>query len=201
MKKNKGVIYPVMERIFSSEIQNWTDITLDSMRFFFQQAEKYLDNMQAIYQRLDSKAMNLLTVNTAFLVPIIGLSLFLLQEKLWGLFSFTLVVNICFIISIILCLKITFPGESTCSGDTPRLLMNPLFISGKQKGDTQVLQIMMNQCEAYQDRIDINQRRNEFKANKIRWAIYLTCFAPLMGGLVFFFYLIFFHGFGSSILC
>lgn len=193
-KKNETFeeTYPVMKRIFSSSIQNWESITLNSMQFFFQQAEKFLDNTKSISNSLDSKAMGLLTANTAFLLPLLGGGLFLIQRNIWGLLLFAGVASLCFIISMVLCFLSFSPGDITCSGSAPRYLMDPRFINETQKGDVQVLQIMMDQCEAYQDRIDINHRRNKCKATQIIWAAILTCAAPLLGGLVFFLYFKFF---------
>jgi len=199
MKKNEGEVYPVMKKIFSSEIQNWQNITLDSMQFFFQQAEKYLNNIRDNLQSLDSKATSLLTANTAFLIPLLGVCFFALQKDIWGMFLFTIIASICFIISAIFCFIVIYPNSIACSGSAPRYLMNPLFIKEEQKGNIQVLQIMMNECEAYQDRIDILHSRNKYKVKRIRLAVALTWIAPLLGGLGFIIYL-FSRGSGSLII-
>lgn len=179
--------YPLKEKKWPLQLENWERTSVDLARFYFEQAEKELAFTERAFDSLTSRASTLVGI----LIPsIAALIIYLLgiEKNKFGFQNEVVVAIVAMTIpvgySLIRLCSIFLPSKFRNIGSSPRNLIQQKFIKEEfDTNDLQIINILYSECEAYQDRIDSNDKLNKKLGRRFRWAMYSLATCPLFAVL------------------
>lgn len=171
-------------RIWQTDIQDWTKLTKDIVLFYLTQAESNLKSCLELSDRITTRAFSLLTI----IIPIITLTLgYLLKQIIEGNANYwLLLISItCLIISFV-CLyflvKLIFPRGWMPLGRQPNEIFTSHMVDNDLDQDKKYIAIVMGEIECIQTKIDYNKLQNNkrLKYLKIVLVLISTAFVIVM---------------------
>ncbi len=158
-------------------IANENNVTLEDVKFIFEQAEKRLDDTVKTGASISSKNTGILTVMTGV---IIALSSYVIDK--WVSFSsvdnkiFVSFVAVAYISALIAyMIKNILPSHYHVVGSLPQELFVQQFFEDSLERQKQIIYLYMSETENYQFRITHNESKN-----KNRWICYMTSMIALV---------------------
>ncbi|MGF7072303.1 hypothetical protein [Mucilaginibacter sp. 3215] len=174
---------------FWQEKKEWLNkLTLEDAKFIFEQAEKSynytIETAKGIYERSNG----LLTLVSGVLIGLVAYAIgkwkdtphldSLLFTAIVGIFYF-LIVGLMFV------LQGLTPSEYLLPGTNPKVYFDKAFFHKDIADDERILRFYKVEIINYQERIEQNTKKNNY-----RWNIYVLClraifFSPIVMGIAF----------------
>lgn len=163
--------------MWRTDIKDWQKISIQTAMFYFDLAEKRLDETVETSKNTTDKSDKLLTLNITLLTTILA---YLSNTNIiYSYFNIVLIVMVVFLtgqlyflFSNIFLFKIGTKGE-----EPQHILLND-FIENHE-GDEQYLNLTLQICETYQEKINSNNKINVKRADNLTNAIYLFLGLPI----------------------
>jgi hypothetical protein len=174
---------------FWKEKQDWLNkLTLEDAKFIFEQAEKSfnytIETAKGIYERSNG----LLTLVSGVLIGLVAYAIgkwkdtphldSLLFTAIVGIFYF-LIIGLMFV------LQGLTPSEYLLPGTNPKIYFDKVFFHKGIADDDRILSFYKVEIINYQERIEQNTKKNDY-----RWNIYVLClraifFSPIVMSIAF----------------
>jgi hypothetical protein len=175
--------YLLEEKRWRVDINDWHNTTVGLARFYFEQAEKELSFTERAFDSLTSRASTLVGILIPSIAGIIIYMLGVEKDKLGaddGVVMAVFVMTVPVVASILLLCTIFHPSKFRNVGSSPKSLIQQKFIKSEfGTEDLQVINIIYSECEAYQDRIDANDKLNKKLGYRFKLAIYTLATSPV----------------------
>lgn len=161
--------------------ENWENVTLDSTKYFFHQAEKMLESVISISDSFQTRASKLITV----LVPVLfAISAYVAKNYDNLMYSLPLsVVILALYYALYNCFQILNTHYSFRTGSLPEHIMNPIW--EKISTENQTKAIILNECRNYQLRIKYRIEANDKAGERFRYSIKSIIFSPIAAGAIY----------------
>lgn len=197
MKKSSRTL-PVVKFLNDNDwraiIDNEHNVTINSAKFIFAQAEKRLDDTIKTFDALTTKAIALISFSGVVLSTL--MAYFFVNFDPSGQYDVKLITSfICaFYTASVLVnfINIVLPKVYFPMGSLPQdLYVDKRFTNEMKEYDLDIpeLFLYLSEIEDYNRRIISNIYVNEDRANEFRKSVYLICLMPVIG-LLFYFFLI-----------
>ena len=149
-------------KIWTTDIQDWTKLTKDTVNFCLSQAELSLKSSIETSDRITTRAFSILTI----VIPIVSLSIgylfkqiidhttdkYILIAAIFGLFS-------CFL-SLLFLIRIIFPRDWMSLGGQPKDIFTSNMLDNEFSPELKYVAIVMGEIQAVQYKINFNQSSN-----------------------------------------
>ena len=162
-------------------------VSLEDVKFIFNQAEKRLDDTVKTGESIASKTMSMITVMAGVLIALSGYTI-----SNWKGFLSATDKDLAAIIGSLYILGLFFymltnvlPNNYFVLGSEPDLLMVPQYFDAALPQEMTTIFIYMSEIENYNDRIDKNLEVNARRWRKYRISVVLFLLLPVVLGIVF----------------
>ena len=162
-------------------------VSLEDVKFIFNQAEKRLDDTVKTGESIASKTMSMITVMAGVLIALSGYTI-----SNWKGFLSATDKDLAAIIGSLYILGLFFymltnvlPNNYFVLGSEPDLLMVPQYFDAALPQEMTTIFIYMSEIENYNDRIDKNLEVNAGRWRKYRISVVLFLLLPVVLGIVF----------------
>ncbi|GAA3652768.1 hypothetical protein [Flavivirga jejuensis] len=163
---------------WEANLNNWKHLSTDSIQLMLKQSEECLDETVKTFENVSTKTNQMLTIAISILTVTIGYFVDFdknnIELKIIALF----VVVICSTIIIVL-YKNLFFDKIGVKGSPPKHIIKDKFFNEGIEPKNQYANIVLNECEKYQERIDKNNIVNDQRRKRITIAIKLFFLLPL----------------------
>lgn len=163
--------------MWRADINNWQKITIQTATFYVDLAEKRLDETVETSKNTTDKSDKLLTINITLLTTILAyLSNTNFYDEYFNVvlvfMALFLIIQLYYLYSNIFLFKIGTKGEE------PKHILIDDFIENFER-DEQYLNLTLQICETYQEKINSNNKINVKRADNLTNAIYLFLGLPI----------------------
>lgn len=162
---------------WKADLKNWKHLSLDTLQFMLKQSEECLDETVKTFENVSTKTNQMLTIAISILTIALGYSLDNQERNLELKIIAFLVVTLCSIIIIVL-YKNLFFDKIGAKGSPPKHLIKDKFFDENIEQKNQYANMVLNECEKYQEKIDKNNIVNNQRRKRITKAIKLFLFLP-----------------------
>lgn len=163
--------------MWRTDINDWQKISIQTAMFYVDLAEKRLDETVETSKNASDKGDKLITLNITLLTTI--LAYLSNTQHFYSYFNVTLIIMVIFlIIQLYYLFSNIFLFKIGTKGEEPKHILKNEFIENHE-GDEQYLNLTLQICEVYQEKINSNSRINIKRANNLSKAIYLFIGLPI----------------------
>lgn len=163
--------------MWRAEVNNWQKISTQTATFYVDLAEKKLNETVETSKNATDKGDKLLTINITILTTILAYLSNTNFNKSY--FNFSLVFMVIFLILQLYYLYSNiFLFKIGTKGEEPKHILKDDFIENFE-GDEQYLNLTLQICEVYQEKINSNNKINVKRTNNLTKAIYLFLGLPI----------------------
>lgn len=177
-------------KYFESEITDISTIELESAKLIFNQAEKSLQSHVDSYRSLSEKALKLSTFVVSIMTLFIGLFSYVFKMDAMEMVLKSVYLNslgtVIFLYALA-CLAFILahsPRKLSFLGGSPKDLLLLKFF--EIKGSLQVVNLLFNETENYQNFINFNAKQINIKSWLIIIGLWCFYLAPFVGLVVYF---------------
>lgn len=156
-------------------------VEIETVRFFFAQAEKLLENLLEITDSFQTRAVYMITVIIPALVIVAGYIGTHLEETV-NIIALSVAAT-CLVLSLFNCLKIINIHTSLRAGSAPDKLIDLVWL--EKSGAAQTKAIILNECRDYQSRINRRINDNIQLGKNLKWALRFLIYMPFVTAEVF----------------
>ena len=162
-------------KIWTTDIQDWTKLTKDTVNFCLSQAELSLKSSVETSDRITTRAFSILTI----VIPIVSLSIgylfkqiidhttdkYILIAAIFALFS-------CFL-SLFYLIRIIFPREWMSLGGQPKEIFTSNMLDNEFSSELKYVALVMGEIQAVQTKIDFNKLSNYKRLDYLKAVIWI----------------------------
>ncbi len=163
---------------WEANLKNWKHLSTDTLQFMLKQSEECLDETVKTFENVSTKTNQMLTIAISILTVTLGYFLDYEERNLELKIIAFLVVIICLAIIIVL-YKNLFFDKIGVKGSLPKHLIKDKFFNEDIEQKHQYANIVLNECEKYQEKIDKNNMINNQRRKRTTKAINLFLLLPL----------------------
>jgi hypothetical protein len=161
------------EKKFKADFSSWRNITKETAKFYFDEAEKRLQETIVTSKNISDSTHKIITVLISMFILIFGFitTNILKPPSTDTTINFPLLftsISVCLILirALYLAIQILQPRSIMTTGIMPKKLINPSPIDKHGKTELQFIDILLSACENYQVRIDLNIASNKQRTDK-----------------------------------
>lgn len=167
---------------WSPKLDNCKKLTLEDAKFFFEQAEKYLQDITDSHKSIIEKSNILLALMLTFLSGFVGFNINKVSTEggnddfsiaLWILIGY-LFFGVIYLISNIK------PTQYMALGSQPNKIFVDFFFRPAVSNEERIIRLYVSEIERYQHRIDVNKEINEMKWKVYKKTIYILFGIPIV---------------------
>lgn len=160
------------------KFKEWKEIPLDVIKFYFNQAEKSLDETMKTFESTAKKSQQIL----AICITIITVSLKYLiateaNIEFRGISFFTFLTGV--IIIIQLRKNLFYNTRIGVKGGSPSITINKKLLLKDFSNEEKYINTVLSECIKYQKRIDNNKRVNNSRSIRLRVSLFLFFLLPI----------------------
>ncbi|MBQ0787464.1 MAG: hypothetical protein KBT69_08190 [Oceanihabitans sp.] len=163
---------------WKSDLKNWKKISKDTALFFLKQSEESLEETVNTFENYSNKTNQLLTISISLSTISLGYFFDYGETNLVLKIAALLLTILCFI-TILALHKNLFFDKIGVKGSQPKQIIKDKFFSNNLNSEEEYINIILNECDKYQDRIDLNKIVNGKRKKRIKTATKLLLFIPL----------------------
>ena len=162
-------------------------VSLEDVKFIFNQAEKRLDDTVKTGESIASKTMSMITLMVGVLVALCGFMISDWKNLLSATHKdYAAVIGSLYILGLyIYMIKNVLPSRYFVLGSEPEELMIPQFFDGMVQQDKITILIYMSEIENYNLRIEQNLEINTKRLTRYRFSIILFLLLPVVLGITY----------------
>jgi len=157
---------------FKVDFNEWKQITPDTAHFYFSQSEKRLKETIETSKIISESARRLMAILLPLFLATVGLSVGYFPNDFvdgkgsmtWLLIVLVVLIGTCLYILI----EIGMPRAILTTGSMPKNIIRKEPIIKQKESGLQYLDILLNECESYQIRIDQNIETNVLRSARLR---------------------------------
>jgi len=160
------------------EIDEWKKVSKDMVEFFFKQSEKKLEETIKTFESSSRKTNQILSISITLVTIGLGYFVKFKEENLYlNIMAFLLAIIGTVIIFVLY--KNLFFDTIGVKGSQPKEIIKEKFLTPKLSDEEQYINILLNECEKYQERINTNIEVNKKRNRRIKKVKYLFLFIPI----------------------
>lgn len=160
------------------EIENWRHITIESIQFMFKQSEEALNETVKTFENNSKKTNQMFTLAMSIMTICIGyISDFSSKISELKLAAYFVVIMCGCIIAVLY--KNLFFDQIGVKGSHPKYLLKEKYFNKEIEDHEQFLNIILNECEKYQERIDRNKEVNKLRQKRVQTSLYIFMGLPV----------------------
>ena len=163
---------------WEANLKNWKNLSVDTLQFMLKQSQECLDETVKTFENASTKTNQMLTITISILTVTLGYYLDFEKRNLELKIIAFLVIIICSAIIIVL-YKNLFFDKIGVKGSPPKHLIKDKFFNEDIDQKNQYANIVLNECEKYQEKIDKNNIVNNQRRKRIIKAIKLFILLPI----------------------
>lgn len=167
---------------WSTDIQNFDNVSIDDAKFIFSQAEKRLDDTVKVSDAITSRSYTIITLLVGILSAISSLFLKNLIER--GFLYYQTTLTLVSVIYLTGCLSLLIWNISATQywtlGSDPKLLAQDIFFKDGVTEKLRSVYLYVNEIENYQERIEINLQKNRTRFVTLRNVIRTMFLLPFL---------------------
>jgi hypothetical protein len=158
-------------------IENWSKVSLPFVKTAMEQSEKLLAESIKAGEGISEKAHKILAIDIAIITACL---IYVFSDKTQPIFVFSACngMALCFI-SILYLIKPIKTYDIYPCGSPPKLMLIEKFINGFSSPDSQVKNLLFNECIEYQKRITFNLEKNIKRTRAVDLAMFILLALPL----------------------
>lgn len=166
------------EHKWKPKIENCKKLKLDDARFFFEQAEKFLQDVTDSHKTIVDRSNALLAIILTILSGLIAFNVDRIQKMGWkDNFSISTWILITYLSLAIIYLVLNIkPIRYMALGSQPKTIFTDFFFRATVPDKERIIRMYISETERYQHRIEVNM-----KINEKRWKIYKNSLYVLLG--------------------
>ena len=163
--------------MWRTDIKDWQKISIQTAMFYVDLAEKRLEETVETSKNASDKGDKLLTLNITLLTTIL---VYLSNTKnTYSYFNVVLIIMVIFLtVQLYFLFSNIFMFKIGTKGEEPQHVLLNEFIENFE-GDEQYLNLTLQICETYQEKIKSNNKINFKRAKNLTNAIYLFLGLPI----------------------
>jgi hypothetical protein len=165
---------------WSTDIIEWNKLSESAAQLYITLAENRLDETVETAKNITDRNDKLLALNITIITAILGyLASKGLERILNGYLCISLsIMMLILILSLVYLVKNLFLYKIGTKGEEPRFILNTRFVDDYPDNE-QYLNLALQVCETYQNKITSNITINNRRNRRLSWAIYIMLSLPL----------------------